>query len=215
MARNRNTNRSTSSEAEKSTEDTKTGEANSADAEQSKELETPSLGLGEDEEAGGEGLETGEEKEAAGGERPKGGDSEDGEAGKETDSAEPNAAKDEDGIPYCSVHHCRMKASSGPNKNSPNKSHYKCPIRKCDEKGERIKKGPKGIVPAQPQQCPRCSTPKKPVYCQRDTTVSTAASVILKCPDCNWKSNALAVPQLAAAHLASRGRAPVEELGRR
>lgn len=123
-------------------------------------------------------------------------------------------AKDNDGIPYCRVHHCRMKYSSGGKKNSPT-AYYSCPVPKCDEKQQIIKTANVGVVPPQPQPCPRCSRDKKPVYCERDAHASTAASVVLKCPDCGWKSNAMVVPQLAAALAARKPSIAVENIGDR
>lgn len=112
-------------------------------------------------------------------------------------------AKDLDGIPYCRVHHCRMDQASGGRKDSPT-AYFACPVPECKETGQRIKTPRESIVPRSPLACPRCSKQESPVYCERDTKCSTAASVILKCPDCGWKSNAMAVPQLAAAHFARR-----------
>ena len=46
-------------------------------------------------------------------------------------------AKDEDGVPYCAKHHCRMKMSSGGKAGSP-VAYYKCPVDGCEEKGKRM-----------------------------------------------------------------------------
>jgi hypothetical protein len=131
---------------------------------------------------------------------------------EETDGA---AAKDVDGVPYCRVHHCRMIQSSGGKADNP-KTYYKCKVAKCTETARIIKTDKPQIVPEKPQACPRCSKDGELVICERDPKSSTAAMVILKCPDCGWKSSAMAVPQLAAAHFA-RGRTspPVEEIGAR
>lgn len=120
-------------------------------------------------------------------------------------STEGAAAKDTDGVPYCRVHHCRMEQKSGGKKSSPT-VYYGCKVEGCEEKAQRIKTKNEGIVPPQPLPCARCSKGGKPVYCERDPKSSTPASVILKCPRCGWKSNAMVVPALAAAHLASRHR---------
>lgn len=122
------------------------------------------------------------------------------------DSGTPSDAvvtKDNDGIPYCREHHCRMKQASGGKKGSAT-AYYKCPVTACEETAQKIKTTREGVVPQSPQACPRCSTPKKRVYCERDKNASTPSSVILKCPRCEWKSTAFVVPSLAAAHFASR-----------
>lgn len=124
-------------------------------------------------------------------------------------------AKDSDGVPYCRKHHCRMKQASGGKKGGP-KLYYSCPVPGCEERSQKIKTPRECVVPAQPLECPRCSKDGKPVYCERDKKSSTAAMVILRCPRCQWKSSAMAVPQLAAAHLMQRQRPePVEEIGSR
>lgn len=133
-----------------------------------------------------------------------------------TDAAE-TAAKDVDGIPYCRVHHCRMIQSSGGKSDNP-KTYYKCKVAKCTETARIIKTSKPSIVPDQPLGCPRCSKDNSPMICERDQKSSTAACVILKCPACGWKSTAMVVPQLAAAHFARGGRSslpPVEEIGAR
>jgi hypothetical protein len=133
------------------------------------------------------------------------------------DAAE-TVAKDVDGVPYCRVHHCRMIQSSGGKTDNP-KTYYKCKVAKCVETARIIKTSDPRVVPDQPLACPRCSKEDKPpVICERDPRSSTAACVILICPRCRWKSTAMAVPQLAAAHFA-RGRTtshlPPEEIGAR
>ena len=116
-------------------------------------------------------------------------------------------AKDADGIPYCKKHHCRMKAYSGGGKSNP-KSYYKCTVEGCGETDQKIKTTRDSVVPHNPLACPRCSgrSAKEPVYCERDEQASTSAMVILKCPRCGWKSGAMVVPHLAAAHFARAGR---------
>lgn len=136
------------------------------------------------------------------------------------DSVQPvetSPAKDVDGIPYCRKHHSRMTIASGGKKNGAT-VYYKCPVPNCDQKQQIIKTKNPGVVPPQPLPCPRCNRGKTPVICERDEKCSTPASVILKCPECGWKSSAMAVPQLAAAHFAQRERGPkppIEEIGRR
>ena len=122
----------------------------------------------------------------------------------EAEEAEPTArARDMDGVPYCRDHHCRMKQSSGGKKHSPT-SYYKCPVPRCDAKAQMIKTRREQVVPPTPLVCPHCSSESKPVYCVRSKKHSTAAFVILVCPACEWKSNSLALPQLAAQHYDSR-----------
>jgi hypothetical protein len=135
----------------------------------------------------------------------------------EPNGTDAQPAKDTDGVPYCRVHHCRMKQKSGGKKSSPT-AYYSCPVDRCQEKAQKIKTVNECVVPRDPLTCPRCSKGGKPVHCERDPKASTAAMVILKCPSCGWKSSAFAVPQLAAAHFAARqqGRKPpIENLGDR
>jgi hypothetical protein len=120
-------------------------------------------------------------------------------------TAAPTTPKDVDGIPYCTVHHCRMKQSSGGKKDSPT-VYYKCPVKGCKAEAKCVKTRQEGVVPPQPLPCPRCSKSNNDIYCERDDKVSTAGRVILKCPDCGWKSNALVDPRLAAAQLSHRER---------
>lgn len=122
--------------------------------------------------------------------------------------------RDNDGVPYCPKHHCRMKQVSGGKKDSPT-VYYKCPAGSCDERDQRIKTANENVVPPQPLACPRCTGSKGPIYCEKDAKSSTAAAVVLKCPCCGWKSNMMAVPQFAAAHAARKNEAPVEEIGGR
>lgn len=127
------------------------------------------------------------------------------------------AAKDVDGVPYCRVHHCRMTQYSGGAKDNP-KAYYKCKAPDCKETARIIKTDKPQIVPDRLLGCPRCSNGDELVVCERDPRCSTAACVILTCPKCKWKSTAMAVPQLAAAHFARGGRSslpPVEEIGAR
>ena len=122
--------------------------------------------------------------------------------------------KDVDGVPYCSTHHCRMKRKSGGRRGSET-TYYGCPVPKCKENAQMIRTKRESVVPPNPVSCPRCSTEKKPVICERDEALSKSAFVILKCPSCNWRSNALAVPSLAAQHERTRKRVKPEEIGAR
>lgn len=133
-----------------------------------------------------------------------------------TDAIDATPAKDNDGVPYCPKHHCRMTRVSGGKKGSVI-TYFTCSVAECDAKSKMIKTNHPGVVPSQPLACPRCSKGDIPVFCERDGHASSAASVILKCPSCSWKSGAMAVPQLAAAHFASRKplRPPVPGVGDR
>jgi len=128
--------------------------------------------------------------------------------------AEAAAGKDQDGVPYCVTHHCRMKVASGGRKESAT-AYYACPVPGCDAKAKMIKTKREQIVPPQPQRCPTCSTAKAPVYCARDDKISTPAMSVLVCPECGWRSTGLARPELVAAHEQQRKRRQPEELGAR
>ncbi len=129
--------------------------------------------------------------------------------------SEKTVAKDNDGVPYCRVHHCRMKAYSSGRKGSQT-TYYKCLVSKCDETAKMIRTRNENIVPKDPLVCPRCSggaaDAKKSLPCERDDKASTAAMVILKCPVCGWKSNGLAVPQFAATMLGRRSTRRVDSM---
>src|SRR5512137_2557203 len=68
-------------------------------------------------------------------------------------------AKDQDGVPYCLKHHCRMKSSSGGKKGSV-AAYYSCPVPGCDHKAKRIRTVKESIVPPAPLACPRCARNK-------------------------------------------------------
>lgn len=129
-------------------------------------------------------------------------DFEETEVVEETVDEQP-AAKDEDGIPYCQVHHCRMKRVSG-GKAGSRLSYYKCPVPGCECRAQMIRTRRESVVPPNPIACPRCSTDKKKVICVRNESLSNAAAVVLQCPSCGWKSNKLAMPNLAAQHHLAR-----------
>ena len=135
----------------------------------------------------------------------------DGNGGTDVGNTGAELAKDNDGVPYCRVHHCRMTQKSGGSADKP--QYYKCKVPKCPETAKLISTPDERVVPQSPQACPRCSKGSDTKWCERDDRSSTAASVVLKCPACGWKSTPMAVPQLAAAHLARRLRPPVEPLG--
>lgn len=136
----------------------------------------------------------------------------------EPQAAETAPAKDVDGIPYCRKHHCRMKQVSGGRKGNAT-AYYACPVKDCDCKQQIIKTNRPGVVPPQPMTCPPCENLRKTeVVCERDDKASTASMVILRCPNCGWKSGGMAVPTLAAAHFAHRERpqrSPEPEIGER
>ena len=129
------------------------------------------------------------------------------EAETTDEQLDPPPPKDTDGIPYCPDHHCRMKQKSGGKKGSPTR-YYGCSVPGCKHKGQLIKTPRESVVPSQPVTCPRCDG--APV-CSRDAKLSTGAYVILACPSCSWKSNALAVPQLEAQRLRHTVRRPAAE----
>ena len=130
----------------------------------------------------------------------------------EKQASEPQLAKDTDGVPYCREHHCRMTRTSGGAKGSPT-AYFKCPVEGCECKAQMIKTKRESVVPSDPICCPRCSKPGKPVVCSRSKRFSTPASVVVQCPVCEWKSNALAVPNLAAQHAIARQMMRPEPMG--
>lgn len=125
-----------------------------------------------------------------------------------------SSAKDNDGVPYCTVHHCRMKLTSGAAK-TRGKDYYKCPVPKCDETGIKVRTPIETIVPPSPHKCPRCSSDKKPVYLERDKSRSTVTGIVLVCPECGYRGPMLASPQLEAARLTHGVRRQPENIGDR
>lgn len=123
---------------------------------------------------------------------------------------EPESGKDADGVPYCKVHHVRMKRVSGGRKGSPT-NYYACPVDGCDCRAQMIKTKREQIVPKEPVTCPRCEG----VVCERDENLSSFAKVVLRCPSCTWKSNALAVPSFVAAAENSKVHSQYPMLGER
>jgi len=119
-------------------------------------------------------------------------------------------AKDEDGVPYCAKHHCRMKISSSGKAGSP-VAYYKCPVEGCEEKGKRIKTAA-AKIPADPLKC--AGLTPQPVM-ERDATASNAMYTILKCPVCNHKSGAMPRPEFVASHERNRKQIQVADIGAR
>ena len=90
----------------------------------------------------------------------------------------PAAGKDEDGVPYCVKHHCRMVQTSGGKAGSP-VSYHKCPVEGCEEKAKRIKSA-KPVIPADPLLCPRCAGLSPCPVMERDATASNSMYTVLK-----------------------------------
>ena len=122
-------------------------------------------------------------------------------------------AKDEDGVPYCAKHHCRMKISSSGKAGSP-VAYYKCPVEGCEEKGKRIKTAA-AKIPADPLKCHRCAGLTPQPVMERDATASNAMYTILKCPVCNHKSGAMPRPEFVASHERNRKQIQVADIGAR
>jgi len=129
------------------------------------------------------------------------------------EQALPNVAKDEDGVPYCAKHHCRMKQYSG-TKAGSSVAHYKCPATGCEETGKRIR-AVAAKIPAEPLMCHRCAGLDPQPVMERDPKSSTPMYTILKCPVCNHKSGAMPRPEFVASHDRNRKQAPVADIGAR
>lgn len=130
------------------------------------------------------------------------------------EQARPAAApKDDDGVPYCPKHHCRMRQTSGGKAGSP-VAYHKCPVEGCEEKAKRVKSA-RPVIPAEPLYCPRCSGVRPQPVMERDPKVSTQMYTILKCPCCSHKSSPLPRPEFVVNHARARGVVPTEELGGR
>lgn len=121
--------------------------------------------------------------------------------------------KDDDGVPYCAKHHCRMTHSSSGKAGSP-VEYQKCPVDGCKETAKRVKTA-RPVIPADPLLCPRCAglTPR-PIM-ERDIKLSTQMYTILKCPCCEHKSAPLPRPEFVASHAKARGIVTAEPLGQR
>lgn len=123
------------------------------------------------------------------------------------------AAKDEDGVPYCAKHHCRMKIASSGKAGSP-VAYYKCPVDGCEETGKRIKAAA-AKIPAEPLKCYRCAGLHPQPIMERDPKASTPMYTILKCPVCKHKSGAMPRPEFVASHERNRKQMPVSDIGAR
>jgi hypothetical protein len=126
---------------------------------------------------------------------------------------EPMADKDEDGIPYCVKHHCRMRQTSGGKKGS-SVAYFACPVDGCNEKAKRIKIK-KAIVPTEPHLCPRCHNISPRPVMERDANYSNMMYTILKCPCCGHKSAPMPRPEFVDNHARSRKMVESEDLGAR
>ena len=129
------------------------------------------------------------------------------------DVVAPPVGKDEDGVPYCAKHHCRMKTASGGKKGSP-VTYFACPVDGCEEKAKRIKTT-KPIIPADPHPCPRCSGVSSRPIMERNQKLSNAMYTILQCPCCGHKSAPMARPEFVHNHAASRNLVTEPDLGAR
>lgn len=120
--------------------------------------------------------------------------------------------KDENGIPYCLKHHCRMKQISGGKKGAP-AAYFSCPVDGCEETAKRIKTANESSIPAEPQCCPRCSKGDKRVVLERSQKHSTGYYSILAC-SCGFKSSPMPRPEFVAVQRMAK-RAAVENIGSR
>lgn len=129
-----------------------------------------------------------------------------------TSSAEelPTVEKAEDGTPYCALHHCKMKQTSGGKAGSP-VAYFKCPVDGCEEKGKKVKTS-KSVIPSEPHTCSRCGG--VPVM-SRDPKLSRATYTILRCPECGHKSAPMPRPEFVHGFDRARGALAVEPLGMR
>lgn len=123
------------------------------------------------------------------------------------------APKDDDGVPYCAKHHCRMKQTSGGKAGSP-VAYHKCSVEGCEETAKRVKSA-RPVIPAEPLLCHHCSGVSPRPIMERDPKASTLMYTILRCPCCGYKSSPLPRPEFVASHAQSRGKIPVEDLGGR
>jgi len=105
--------------------------------------------------------------------------------------------RDENGVPYCRTHHCRMKHSSSGKKGSPT-AYYACPVPGCEEKEKRIKTTVESSIPNEPLTCSGCSKDKNPVHMERNPRLSNGYYTILQCPECGRKSAPMPRPEFVA-----------------
>jgi len=124
-----------------------------------------------------------------------------------TESNDVNA-RDNDGVPYCRKHHCRMRVVSGAGK-TRGKDYLACPVEGCDERGTKIRNATDRMVPSSPVMCPRCQC-----ACVRHDRLSDHAGVVLVCPKCKFSPGKFALPQLEVARQVPR-RADVPGVGDR
>ena len=124
-------------------------------------------------------------------------------AGETERAAEPDAevgvpaiGKDADGVPYCKVHHVRMRQYSGKTKENP-KAYYRCPVPDCDATASLVRIGAKS-VPSEPLTCPECRRLGQTVYMQRDSRRSTHSGIVLVCTECQYSVGPLALPHTGA-----------------
>lgn len=126
----------------------------------------------------------------------------------------PAVDKDQDGVPYCVKHHCRMKQTSGGKKGSV-AAYFACPVAGCEEKAKRIKIS-RPIIPNEPHACPRCASLSPRPIMERNARLSNAMYTILQCPTCGHKSAPMARPEFVQNHSAARNRMATEpDLGAR
>lgn len=141
-------------------------------------------------------------------------DFEDAELEEQTrPTASPAAPKDDDGVPYCAKHHCRMKQTSGGKAGSP-VAYHACPVDGCEEKAKRVKTA-RPSIPAEPLLCPRCAGINPRPIMERDAKVSTQMYTILKCTCCGHKSQPMPRPEFVANHAKARGVVSVDDIGGR
>lgn len=127
--------------------------------------------------------------------------------------AAPAVDKDEDGVPYCVKHHCRMKQTSGGKKGSAI-AYFACPVPGCQEKAKRIKVT-KAVVPTEPHLCPRCHSVSPRPIMERDPKLSNAMYTILRCPCCGHKSAPMARPEFVHGHAMARNVINEPDIGAR
>lgn len=117
-------------------------------------------------------------------------------------------AKDNDGVPYCPTHHCRMVMASGAGA-TKGKDYYRCKVDECKETGIRVRTT-KNVVPDQPQKCAKCGT-----VCKANSKLSNHAAVVLSCPECGWSLPPIVRPGYAAMEERRYVREPVADIGSR
>lgn len=135
-------------------------------------------------------------------------------ASSESTNLSADNGKDENGVPYCAKHHCRMKLMSG-GKKGAKAAYYACPVSACEERGKRIKTTRESSIPADPQCCPHCKDEKgKPIVLERSYRLSRPFYTILVCSRCQFKSQPMPRPEFVASEHRFR-RQPVPDIGAR